>query len=56
MMTVEPYARDESQLYIEVETWRHLELHDGAVIEQRIQEAYDYVWNDVTRFVESFMP
>lgn len=55
-LTVEvmPWYQDPTQLYIEMGTWHHSSIETPALLEERLQETYDYFRDHVTRFISSF--
>lgn len=55
-LEITPYWRDETQLFIEMSDHQHEVIQTSAVIEQRLQDTYDYFTKTVVKFVESFMP
>lgn len=55
-LEITPYYRDDSQLHIDLEKHSHISLETPEVIEEWLQEVYDYFFDKVTRFVNTFMP
>jgi hypothetical protein len=53
-LKVEPFFNDLSQLYVELDVQYPAPFNDITLVEQRIGDAYDYLFGPVKEFIASF--
>lgn len=55
-LEIAPYWRDETQIYVEVSMRFYKQVEKVEVIGERLQITYDFLSDNITKFVKTFLP